>query len=125
MRRGRAVESGIVYVDGGTVTEANPVVLRDRQKLAQDGVVTCTVAVTGKKGTVKAVEVNARGVSFQEDPQLIAEAQAVVRQQVEKATNADGVNIDAIRRNVRNQVSNLLWTKTHSRPMIVPVVLEV
>ena len=125
VRRGRAVESGIVYVDGGTVTEANPVVLRDRQKLAQDGVVTCTVAVTGKKGTVKAVEVNARGVSFQEDPQLIAEAQAVVRQQVEKATNADGVNIDAIRRNVRNQVSNLLWTKTHSRPMIVPVVLEV
>ena len=125
VRRGRAVESGVVYVDGGTVTEADPVVLRDRQKLAQDGVVTCTIALTGKKGTVKAVEINARGVSFASDPDVVEEAQRIVRQQVEKLTNSDGVNIDAVRRNVRNQISNLLWSRTHTRPMVIPVVLEV
>lgn len=125
VRRGRAVESGVVYVDGGTVTEADPVVLRDRQKLAQDGVVTCAIALTGKKGTVKAVEINARGVSFASDPDVVEEAQRIVRQQVEKLTNSDGVNIDAVRRNVRNQISNLLWSRTHTRPMVIPVVLEV
>ena len=125
VRRGRAVESGVVYVDGGTVTEADPVVLRDRQKLAQDGVVTCTIALTGKKGTVKAVEINARGVSFASDPDVVEEAQRIVRQQVEKLTNSDGVNIDAVRRNVRNQISNPLWSRTHTRPMVIPVVLEV
>lgn len=125
VRRGQGVESGVVYVDGGTVTEANPVVLRDRQKLAQDGVVSCTIALSGKKGSVKAIEVNARGVSFSSDPQIIEEAQDLVRAQVEKLTNADGVNIDAIRRQVRNQLGNLLWNKTHTRPMVIPVVLEV
>ena len=87
--------------------------------------VTCTIALTGKKGTVKAIEVNARGVSFSSDPTVVEEAQQIIRQQVEKVTNSDGVNIDAVRRNVRNQISNLLWTKTHSRPMVIPVVLEV
>lgn len=125
VRRGHAVDSGVVYVDGGTVTEADPVVIRDRQKLAQEGVVTCTIALTGKKGTVKAIEVNARGVSFSSDPTVVEEAQQIIRQQVEKVTNSDGVNIDAVRRSVRNQISNLLWTKTHSRPMVIPVVLEV
>lgn len=125
VRRGRAVESGVVYVDGGTVTEADPVVLRDRQKLAQDGAVTCTIALTGKKGTVMAVEINTRGVSFASDPDVVEEAQRIVRQQVEKLTNSDGVNIDAVRRNVRNQISNLLWSRTHTRPMVIPVVLEV
>ena len=125
VRRGRAVESGVVYVDGGTVTEADPVVIRDRQKLADDGGVTCTIALTGKKGTVKAVEINARGVSFSSDPAFLEDAQLMIRQQVEKLTNADGVNIDAVRRNVRNQLSNLLWNKTHARPMVIPVVLEV
>ena len=125
VRRGRAVESGVVYVDGGTVTEANPVVLRDRQKLASDGVVTCTVAVSVKRKGAVAVELTSRGCSFSPDDDIVSEAQAQVRASVDKACNADGVNIDALRRNVRNTVSNLLWNKAHTRPMVIPVVLEV
>ena len=125
VRRGRAVESGIVYVDGGTVTEANPVVLRDRQKLGSDGVVSCTVIISKRNLTVSACEVTSRGVSSSTDDLLHSEAQQVVRKQVEKLISSDGVNIDALRRGVRNSLSNLLWNKTHTRPMIVPVVMEV
>ena len=125
VRRGRAVESGIVYVDGGTVTEANPVVLRDRQKLGSEGVVSCTVIISKRSRTVSACEVTSRGVSSSTDDLLHGEAQQAVRAQVEKLTSADGVNIDALRRGVRNSLSNLLWNRTHTRPMIVPVVMEV
>ncbi len=125
VRRGRAVESGIVYVDGGTVTEANPVVLRDRQKLGSDGVVSCTVIISKRSRSVSACEVTSRGVSSSTDDLLHSEAQQVVRAQVEKLTSSDGVNIDALRRGVRNSLSNLLWNRTHTRPMIVPVVMEV
>ena len=38
---------------------------------------------------------------------------------------SDGVNIDALRRGVRNALSNQLWNRTHTRPMIIPVVMEV
>ena len=125
VRRGRAVESGVVYVDGGNVTDANPVVLRDRQKLAQDGVVSVTVAISGKRKNVSAVEVTCRGISFGSDEELMGEARQLVRTQADKLANSDGASIDALRRNVRNSISNLFWNKTHTRPMVIPVVLEV
>lgn len=125
VRRGRAVESGVVYVDGGNVTDANPVVIRDRQKLAQDGVVSVTVAISGKRKNVSAVEVTCRGISFGSDEELMEEARATVRAQADKLANSDGAGIDSLRRNVRNSVSNLFWNKTHTRPMVIPVVLEV
>ncbi len=125
VRRGRAVESGVVYVEGGTVTEANPVVLRDRQKLAQDGVVSCTVAVSSKRHSVCAVDITVRGCSYSTDDEVISEAQAQVRSQVEKLANSKDSSIDGMRRAVRNTLSNLLWNKTHTRPMVIPVVLEV
>ena len=125
VRCGRAVESGVVYVDGGNVTDANPVVIRDRQKLAQDGVVSVTVAISGKRKNVSAVEVTCRGISFGSDEELMEEARATVRAQADKLANSDGASIDSLRRNVRNSVSNLFWNKTHTRPMVIPVVLEV
>ncbi len=125
VRRGRAVESGVVYVEGGTVTEANPVVLRDRQKLAQDGVVSCTVAVSSKRHSVCAVDITVRGCSYSTDDEVISEAQGQVRSQVEKLANSKDSSIDGMRRAVRNTLSNLLWNKTHTRPMVIPVVLEV
>lgn len=125
VRRGCAVESGVVYVDGGNVTDANPVVIRDRQKLAQDGVVSVTVAISGKRKNVSAVEVTCRGISFGSDEELMEEARATVRAQADKLANSDGASIDSLRRNVRNSVSNLFWNKTHTRPMVIPVVLEV
>lgn len=125
VRRGRAVESGVVYVDGGTVTEANPMVLRDRQKLGSDGVVTCTVVVSKRSHRVEAVEVSGRGVSSSTDELLLSDAADAVRAQVGKLASGDGASIDALRRGVRNSLSNLLWNKTHTRPMIIPVVMEV
>ncbi len=126
VRRGRAVESGVVYVDGGTVTEANPVVLRDRQKLGADGVITASVVISKHGRSISAVEVFGRGLSSSADELLVGEAQEVVRAQVAKlAVEGGGASIDALRRGVRNALSNLLWNKTRTRPMVIPVVMEV
>ena len=125
VRRGHAVESGVVYVDGGTVTEANPTVLRDRQRLAQDGVVTCVVAVSKRSRRAVTVEVTCRGVSASAADFIEYDAADVVRSQVDKLASNDGVNVDAIRRGCRNALSNQLWSKTHTRPMVIPVVMEV
>ncbi len=123
--RGESVNSGIVYVDGLSITDANPTVLRDRQKLAQDGVITCVVAASAQSLTIDAIEISGRGVSFATDEELMSDAQRLVRTQVEKQLKAEGLNIDSIRKNVRNSLSNFLWNKTHTRPMVIPVVMEV
>ena len=120
---GPTVDSGVVYVDGLSVTDANPVVLRDRQKLSQDGIVTCVVTVSSRSHKAGDVEIAGRGVSFSEDEGLMAEAIELVKDRVDR--NAAEISTDSLRKNIRNGLSNFLWTKTHTRPMVIPVVMEV
>lgn len=125
IKRGKSVESGVVFVDGLSVTESNPVVLRDRQRLAQDGIVTVVVTLVGRSRRAGVVEVSGRGVSFATDDELMDGAQNLVRTQVDKFSKSEGSNPEAMRKNIRNSLSNFLWTKTHTRPMVIPVVMEV
>lgn len=122
---GKPVDSGVVYVDGLSVTDANPVVFRDRQKLASDGIVTCVVTVQIRSKRVGDVEVACRGVSFADDEQLLSEAQASVKDKIASGVKQEGANLDQLRKTARNSLSNFLWNKTHTRPMVIPVVMEV
>jgi len=124
VRIGDPVDSGVVYVDGLSVTDADPVVLRDRQKLSKDGIVTCVVTVSHRSHNVRDIEIYSRGVSFANDEELARDAQEVVRSRVDKNSDAD-VGVDQLRRGVRNGLSNFLWNRTHTRPMVIPVVMEV
>ena len=119
---GQPVDSGVVYVDGLSVTDADPVVLRDRQKLSQDGIVTCVVSVSHRSHKTRQIELSSRGVSFANDEELSLDAQEVVRQRVDSNPDA---SIDQLRKSVRNGLSNFLWNRTHTRPMVIPVVMEV
>lgn len=122
---GPQVESGLIYVDGLRIGDTEPAVLRDRQKLAQDGIVTCVVTISSRSHKVDEVEISARGVSFGNDEDLIGAAQASVRISITNAAQGKGANPESLRKSVRNHLSNYLWNKTHTRPMVIPYVLEV
>lgn len=125
VRVGSQVQSGIVYVDGLRIGDTEPAVLRDRQKLAQDGIVTCVVAISNRSHKVDVVEISARGVSFGNDESLLSSAQDSVRSAVANAAESKASSTESIRKAVRNNLSNYLWNKTHTRPMVIPVVMEV
>ncbi len=122
---GGPVESGIVYVDGLSVTDADPVVFRDRQKLATDGLVTCVITFERRGGRVRDIEIACRGVAFSGNEALIEEAQDSVRAQMESSVKKDATSLEQLRKALRNSLSGFLWTKTHTRPMVIPVVMEV
>lgn len=124
VRLGEPIESGIVYVDGLSVTDADPVVLRDRQRLSNDGVITCMVTISHRSRKARGVEVYSRGVSFPNDGEVTREAQEAVRRCVDDRPHED-VGVAQIRRDVRRALSNLIWDKTRTRPMILSFVIEV
>lgn len=124
VRRGVPVEFGIVYVDGLRIGDTEPAVLRDRQKLSQDGIVTCVIAISSRSHKVDEVEISSRGVSFANDDELINGAQESVRASINNASSG-GSSIESLRKTARNNLSNYLWNKTHTRPMVIPVVMEV
>ncbi len=59
VKRGAPVESGVVYVDGLRIGDTDPIVLRDRQKLANDGMVTAVAIVSLKHKKIEAIEFSA------------------------------------------------------------------
>ena len=123
---GPSVESGIVYVDGLRIGDTDPIVLRDRQKLANDGMVTAVAVVSLKRKKIDSIEFSGRGVSFAIDDQFTSDASDAIIKSVEKGKfnyNANGT--DALRKAVRDSLSNFIWNRTHTRPMIIPVVMEV
>ena len=125
VNRGASIDSGVVYVDGLSVTDANPVVLRDRQKLAQDGIITCVVALTGKKRRIDVIEISGRGISFGTDDELMADARKLVSETIERLVAGDKPSLESLRKDVRSALSGFLWSRTHTRPMVIPVVMEV
>lgn len=123
VKRGPSVDSGVIYVDGGSVSDADPVVLRDRKRLASDGIVTCVITASSRNHKVEDVNLSSRGFSAANDDKLVEGALDAVRAAVNKIS--DHAALDAMRKAARNGLSNYLWNKTHTRPMVIPVVLEV
>ena len=126
VKRGRAVESGVVYVDGLRIGDTDPIVLRDRQKLASDGMVTVVATLDMKRKKIGDVEFSGRGVSFPIDDEFAHDASDAVLKAVDKGKfNFSSSGTDALRKAVRDALSNFIWNRTRTRPMIIPVVMEV
>lgn len=126
VKRGTTVESGVVYVDGLRIGDTDPIVLRDRQKLANDGMVTAVAIVSLKHKKIEAIEFSGRGVSFAIDDQFSEDASASIMKTIEKGKfSFTSSGSDAIRKAVRDSLSNFIWSRTRTRPMIIPVVMEV
>ncbi len=126
VKRGTPVESGVVYVDGLRIGDTDPIVLRDRQKLANDGMVTAVAIVSLKHKKIEAIEFSGRGVSFAIDDQFSDDASVSIMKTIEKGKfSFTSSGSDAIRKAVRDSLSNFIWSRTRTRPMIIPVVMEV
>jgi len=118
------VPSGMIYVDGLNVGDTDHVVLRDRQHLSQDGMVTLIMTVNIRRRTVLGdVQVIVRGVATHDDK--FVEDLTTRTLKTLKRSLEDGAQINAVRRSVRESVSQLIFEKTKSRPMVIPVIIEV
>lgn len=126
LRRGEPVESGIIYVDGLSVGDISAVVLKDRQTLASDGVVTVVCQVRSKDGRpVGRPEVIMRGVAGSEDSELLADLVSIVEKTAASFAKDQHLNTNQLKRALRERILGLLWERAHRRPMVIPLILEV
>jgi ribonuclease J len=120
------VPAGYVYVDG-TVGDIGHGVLRDRQKLAEEGVVMVVVTVDPRQGTLsEAPVIETRGwVHAPEAEALLGEASDVVGAAVTSALRDGARDSEVLCRHARKALGKFVGDRTRRRPMIVPVVLIV
>jgi ribonuclease J len=124
--RGKPVESGIIYVDGLSVGDVSSVVLKDRQTLSSDGIVTVVAMVQRRDSRAMGQpEVIMRGVSGGDDPQLLADAVRAVERTVSSFAHEHRNNPNRLKRALRENLSRLLWERVRRRPMIIPIIMDV
>jgi ribonuclease J len=119
------VPAGYLYVDG-IVGDVGSGVLRDRQKLAEEGVVVVVVTVDVQTGKVLVgPEIITRGwVYAPEAEDLLDEACDTVADAVEMSLAKGVRDVEALERDVRRAAGRFVSERTKRRPMIVPVVME-
>ncbi len=125
--KGEGVTAGKVFVDGKGVGDVGSVVLRDRKKLGEDGIIVVTASVDYETGQLIAgPEVLSRGfVYVKESEEIIEGARNAAEKTLENCYYSNITDINAIKGKVRDSVSKYVREKTRRDPMVLPVIMEV
>jgi len=124
----QTASSKVVMVDGLGVNNVREVVIRDRQMLAQDGMFVIIAIIDIKNGKVrKSPDIISRGfVYLKESQDLLRHVRLVTKKAIEDATaQMHPINLDYVKNLVREELGKYLFQKTHKRPIILPVLIEV
>lgn len=125
-RRGDAIPAGMVYIDG-LLPDVGPAVLRDRTRLANDGICICIVEVDRRrKELINEPVVLQKGVVFHvEEEPILADAVKRVSQELENMKDNRFADRDAVARHVTQALGRYWKQEVGRRPVILPVVLDV
>ncbi|MEK9173234.1 MAG: ribonuclease J [Patescibacteria group bacterium] len=121
------VPASYVMVDGLGVGDVEEVVLRDRRALSQEGMVVIIATIDRKHNKLlKSPDIISRGfIYIKENQDILEEIRKKIRNLVARLPNYQPLEADYLKTLIRDQVGQLLYTKTKRRPMILPVIIEV
>ncbi|HEY3991650.1 MAG TPA: ribonuclease J [Ktedonobacteraceae bacterium] len=117
---------GNVFVDGLGVGDIGQIVLRDRQVLAQDGILMVVLTVDKETGQpIAGPDIVSRGFVYMRDSEeLLENARGRVLDSF-IGLNGHASDWAFVKDKIRHTLSEFLYDQTHRRPMILPVVMEV
>ena len=122
------VPAGRILVDGYGVGDVGNIVLRDRRHLAQDGLIVVVATVDGYLGElISGPDIVSRGfVYVREAEDLMEEARRVACDALVDALRGRGeIDRMQLKKRVKEDLTKFLYAKTHRKPMILPVIMDV
>lgn len=121
------VPVGAILVDGLGVGDVGNVVLRDRQHLAEDGILIVVLALDSHSDQlVSGPDIVSRGfVYVRESDELLDEARLLVDEAVQDCLDRGKTDWGKLKGTIKDVLSDFVWKKTKRRPMILPIIMEV
>lgn len=121
------VPCGDILVDGLGVGDVGNIVLRDRQKLAEDGIMVVVLSLEAKTGKILAgPNIISRGfVYVREAETLMIEAQRILDVRVLELESKGIKDWSKIKNVIKDALGEYVWKATKRRPMIIPIIMEV
>ncbi len=121
------VPTGGILVDGLGVGDVGNVVLRDRQHLAEDGIMIVVLSLEKTSGEIVAgPDIVSRGfVYVKESDELIEEARCIVDEALQSCLDKGITDWGKLKTTTKDVLGEFVWRKTKRRPMILPIIMEV
>ena len=120
------VPVGAILVDGLGVGDVGNIVLRDRQHLAEDGIMIVVMTLERRSNIVlSGPDIVSRGfVYVRESEDLMGQARKVVEDALHDCIDRHVSDWGKIKTVVKDSLSDFLWKRTKRRPMILPIIME-
>jgi ribonuclease J len=119
-------QTGKILVDGLGVGDVGNIVIRDRQRLSEDGIIIAVLTLEQHSSHLLAgPDLVSRGfVYVRESEGLMEEAQKVVEDAVWKCLDRNITDWTKIKSDIKDSLSDFVWKRTQRRPMILPIIME-
>ena len=121
------VHTGAILVDGLGVGDVGNIVLRDRQHLAEDGIMIVVLTLERRTNRLLAgPDIVSRGfVYVRESEGLMEEARHVVSEALDKCLSGRNTDWNKIKLVIRDTMNDFIWKKTKRKPMVIPIIMDV
>ena len=121
------VPVGTILVDGLGVGDVGNIVLRDRQHLAEDGILIVVLALDGAANQlISGPDIVSRGfVYVRESDELMEEARSIIEEGVLNCLDRGISDWGKIKSVIKDSLGEFVWKKTKRRPMILPIIMDV
>ena len=121
------VPAGKVFVDGYGVGDVGSAVIRERKRLAEDGLMIINAVIEKETGMlVSGPDIISRGFVYVRDSeQLIAEAKLVAQIVIDECVHEGHIEWGTIRNRMRDDISRLLYDRTKRSPMVLPLISSI
>ncbi len=121
------VHTGGILVDGLGVGDVGNIVLRDRQRLAEDGILIVVLTLEKYSNQLLAgPDIVSRGfVYVRESEDLMEEARQIVNDALEDCLDRNITDWGKIKNVLKDTLGDFLWKRTKRNPMILPIIMEV
>ena len=121
------VHTGAILVDGLGVGDVGNIVLRDRQHLAEDGIIIVVLTLERRTNRLLAgPDIVSRGfVYVRESEELMDDARKAVSEALEKCLKGRHTDWNKIKLVIHDAMNDYIWKKTKRRPMVIPIIMDV
>ncbi len=121
------VHTGAIMVDGLGVGDVGNIVLRDRQHLAEDGIIIVVLTLESGSGQLLAgPDLVSRGfVYVRGSESLMEEAKNLLDDKMQYCMDKGITDWGKIKTEIKDSLGDFVWKETKRRPMIMPIIMEV
>lgn len=120
------VPAGRILVDGLGVGDVGSIVLRDRNHLAQDGIIIVVIGLNRNTNKISAgPDIISRGfVYVRESEELMNDAKRCLTETLKNCSSAELREWNSLKNKMRDDLSDCIYEKTKRSPMILPIIME-